>query len=62
MKEQTKECLMKGIKAVPFGVAIGITGGLLFGFGIGLIVTGLTTLAICEYTLTKIEEPKTINS
>ena len=62
MKEQTKECLMKGIKAVPFGVALGVIVGLLFGYGVGLIVTGLTTLAICEYSLTNYEKPKSINS
>jgi len=62
MKEQTKECLMKGIKAVPFGVALGLIVGLLFGYGVGCIVCGLSTLAICEYTLTDFDKPKSINS
>lgn len=52
MNAENKELILKGIKAVPFGVALGLIFGLLFGFGVGCIVTGLSTLAICEYSLT----------
>lgn len=62
MKEQTKDAIIKGMKAVPVGVALGIVVGLMFGFGVGCIVCGLSTLAICEYTLTDFEKPKSINS
>ena len=62
MKEQTKDVIIKGMKAVPVGVALGIVVGLMFGFGVGFIVCGLSSLAICEYTLTDFEKPKSINS
>ena len=65
MKEDTKQCVVKGIKSVPFGVAMGIIAGLLFGFAIGCLVCGLSTLVICEYTLSNLyidNETKSINS
>jgi hypothetical protein len=54
MKKETNEYLIKGIKLVPFGVVIGIAAGLLFGFAIGCLVCGLSTLVICEYTLSNL--------
>lgn len=61
MKEDTKENIITGLKAIPFGVALGIITGLMFGFGAGCIVCGLSTMAICEYTLTNFEKLKSIN-
>jgi hypothetical protein len=51
MKKETTEKIIKGVKMVPFGVALGIIFGLLFGFGVGLLICGLSTLAICEFKL-----------
>jgi predicted patatin/cPLA2 family phospholipase len=54
MKKETYEYFIKGLKSVPFGVVIGIAAGLLFGFAVGCFVCGLSTLVICEYTLSNL--------
>lgn len=51
MKQQTKTLLVKGLKVTPIGVILGTGSGLLFGFFIGCIVCGLSTLVICDYML-----------
>lgn len=47
MKEDTKDHIINGLKSIPIGVAIGIITGLMFGFGVGCIVCGLTTYSFC---------------
>ena len=54
MKEDTKQCVVKGFKSIPLGVGLGIVAGLLFGFAVGCFVCGLSTLVICEYTLSNL--------
>ena len=65
MKPQTKILLKKAMPIVPFGVALGIVAGLLFGFAIGCLACGLSTLIVCDYVLSNLlidMEAKGINS
>lgn len=48
MKKETTEKIIKGVKIVPIGVALGIIVGLSFGFIMGVMICGITTLAIIE--------------
>ena len=54
MKEDTKQCVVKGLKSIPLGVGLGIAAGLLFGFAIGCLVCGLSTYLICNYILSNL--------
>ena len=65
MKEDTKQCVVKGFKSIPLGVGLGIVAGLLFGFAVGCFVCGLSTLIISNYILETFmidKELKGINS
>lgn len=65
MKEDTKKYIIGSFKSIPLGVGFGIVVGLLFGFAIGCIACGLSTLIISNYILENFmidKEAKSINS